>query len=76
MYQISVGNDFDPATSLNEFLRDSRRSMGTKYMCREGGCGLCVVMATRYDPVTKENESVAINSVSFLYFLSQATSLS
>jgi hypothetical protein len=38
-------------------------------MCREGGCGLCVVVATKLDPVTKKEESKAINSVRYFFFI-------
>ena len=45
-------------------MRDTRVSMGTKYMCREGGCGICVVMVTKKIPGTDAVEHLAINSVS------------
>lgn len=38
-------------------------------MCREGGCGLCVVMATKTNPLTGEEEHFAINSVCFFLLL-------
>ena len=60
---VLVGNEYDPATSLNEYMRRTRVSMGTKYMCREGGCGMCVVEAKLYDPVSKLKQSYSINSV-------------
>ncbi|WAR26952.1 XDH1-like protein [Mya arenaria] len=60
--EYTVDNSVNPATSLNEFLRDKRISMGTKYMCREGGCGLCVVMVTIINPASNKEEKHAINS--------------
>ncbi|KAL4224843.1 hypothetical protein ACF0H5_015539 [Mactra antiquata] len=60
--EYTVGNNYNAATSLNEFLREKRISTGTKYMCREGGCGLCVVMVTTYEPLRKKKESWATNS--------------
>lgn len=64
MIYFSVGNDYDPATSLNEYLRALRISMGTKYMCREGGCGTCVVDAKLFNVQTQSYVNYAINSVS------------
>ena len=38
-------------------------------MCREGGCGCCVVNVMRSDPVTKKDISMAVNSVGVNLYL-------
>ena len=50
--------------TLNEYIRDVALLKGTKVMCREGGCGCCVVGVTRKDLTTGGNRTLAINSVS------------
>ena len=32
-------------------------------MCREGGCGCCVVSVTRNDLITGNDATIAVNSV-------------
>ncbi len=51
-------------TRLVSWLREQPGFTGTKLMCGEGGCGCCVVAATRVDPVTEKETTIAINSVS------------
>ncbi|XP_047997536.1 probable aldehyde oxidase 4 [Leguminivora glycinivorella] len=41
----SVGCETSSDLSLLEYLRVRCELRGTKYMCREGGCGACVVAA-------------------------------
>nr|BAR64771.1 aldehyde oxidase [Ostrinia furnacalis] len=60
-YSLS-GSEVSPTTSLNEYLRDYLQLHGTKAMCREGGCGACIVAVARPHPVTKEKHTVAVNS--------------
>ncbi|CAH2057001.1 unnamed protein product, partial [Iphiclides podalirius] len=47
--QCSVGPDIDSDLSLNDYLRNYLNLRGTKYMCKEGGCGACVVAVTTVD---------------------------
>ncbi|XP_072949512.1 xanthine dehydrogenase/oxidase-like [Epargyreus clarus] len=41
--QCSVGHEVDSDVSLNDYLRCRLHLPGTKYMCKEGGCGSCIV---------------------------------
>ncbi|XP_071104762.1 uncharacterized protein [Haliotis cracherodii] len=58
----SVGNQYAAALSLNEFMRSQGVSYGTKVMCMEGGCGVCLVTTTLYDPITKAVQTYTVNS--------------
>lgn len=51
-------------TSLNTFLREYVSLTGTKFMCLEGGCGVCIVMVKGLHPVTHNEDIRAVNSVS------------
>ncbi|EFJ26415.1 hypothetical protein SELMODRAFT_97494 [Selaginella moellendorffii] len=55
-------SDVDPSMTLLEFLRCHTDLKGTKLGCGEGGCGACVVVASRYDASTDSVEEVSINS--------------
>ncbi|CAL4088500.1 unnamed protein product [Meganyctiphanes norvegica] len=48
----TVGPEVPPWTTLVDFIRERAKLPGTKYLCREGGCGVCTVVATRPDPLT------------------------
>lgn len=39
-----------PNTPLIDFLREVAHITGPKVLCREGGCGVCTVVATAPDP--------------------------
>ncbi|XP_046360648.2 indole-3-acetaldehyde oxidase-like isoform X2 [Haliotis rufescens] len=58
----TVGNQYAAALSLNEFMRSQGVSYGTKVMCMEGGCGVCLVTTTLYDPITKAVQTYTVNS--------------
>ncbi|XP_037826949.1 indole-3-acetaldehyde oxidase-like [Lucilia sericata] len=48
--------------TLNTFIRDYAGLPGTKFMCQEGGCGVCICVATGKHPVTGEIKTWAVNS--------------
>ncbi|XP_064601079.1 LOW QUALITY PROTEIN: xanthine dehydrogenase-like [Liolophura sinensis] len=60
--QYTAGNEHSATTSLNQFLRQNHVSFGTKFMCREGGCGCCTVAVMLTNPVDGKTESASINS--------------
>lgn len=49
----AVGPEVPPWTRLVDFIREVVKAPGTKALCREGGCGVCTVVATAPD---HENE--------------------
>nr|UOL49143.1 aldehyde oxidase/xanthine dehydrogenase [Chelidonium majus] len=52
----------DPSTTVLEFLRTQTRFTGTKLSCGEGGCGACVVLLSKYDPVLDKVEDFKVSS--------------
>ncbi|KAK4482767.1 hypothetical protein RD792_009935 [Penstemon davidsonii] len=54
--------EIDPSTTLLEFLRSRTRFKSVKLGCGEGGCGACVVLLTKYDPVLKQVENITVSS--------------
>lgn len=57
-------NDVPVDTSLAVFVRNHAMLTGTKQMCREAGCGACIVMVKGGYPATKKDDIRAVNSVS------------
>ncbi|CAH4031683.1 unnamed protein product [Pieris brassicae] len=45
----SAGSEVDSDETLNDYLRKRLNLRGTKYMCKEGVCGACIVVATAPD---------------------------
>lgn len=54
--------EIDPSTTLLHFLRSKTRFKSAKLSCGEGGCGACVVLLSKYDPVLKQVEDFSISS--------------
>ncbi|XP_001654510.2 xanthine dehydrogenase [Aedes aegypti] len=52
-------------TSLGTFIRKNAQLSGTKMVCREGGCGSCIVNLNGEHPVSRERQSWAVNSCLF-----------
>lgn len=50
-------------TMLVDYVRDVANLKGTKVMCREGGCGACLVNAKVIDPKTGSEITKSVNSV-------------
>ena len=63
---FTAGNEFSASTTLNDFLRQKRVSMGTKVMCKQGGCGICIVEAKMSLGTSPRKVSAAVNSVSLV----------
>jgi len=51
-----------PETRLIDYIRDNAKLTGTKYMCREGGCGACVVTVRNKLPNSENVVTRAVNS--------------
>ena len=62
--RFAAGNEFSASATLNDFLRQKRVSMGTKVMCKQGGCGICIVEAKMLLGSSPNKVSAAVNSVS------------
>ena len=60
----STDTKLSPESRLVDYIRDEAGLKGTKWNCREGGCGACVVSVRTKDPKTGEDIVRAVNSVS------------
>ncbi|XP_028176684.1 xanthine dehydrogenase 1-like [Ostrinia furnacalis] len=60
--QFEVTGKYGPDVSLNEFIRNVAELRGTKAMCHEGGCGICIVAVRAALPPTNEIRTFAVNS--------------
>ncbi|KAK7276560.1 hypothetical protein RIF29_17703 [Crotalaria pallida] len=52
----------DPSTTLLHFLRSQTPFKSVKLGCGEGGCGACVVLISKYDPVLDRVEDFTASS--------------
>ncbi|XP_014098505.3 uncharacterized protein [Bactrocera oleae] len=48
--------------TLNTFIREHVGLSGTKFMCQEGGCGVCVCVVTGKHPITGNVRTWTVNS--------------
>lgn len=64
-YVLVSTSEVTPETTLNEYLRNYEYLRGTKFMCREGGCGVCIVAVSTIDSLTKRRTLFSVNSVIF-----------
>ncbi|XP_022153774.1 indole-3-acetaldehyde oxidase-like [Momordica charantia] len=60
-FQLSAST-IDPSVTLLHFLRYHTCFKSPKPGCAEGGCGACVVVLSKYDPVLDKVESFAVSS--------------
>ncbi|GBP49388.1 Xanthine dehydrogenase [Eumeta japonica] len=58
----SVGSEVDSDKTLVDYIRRELNLTGTKVMCREAGCGACVVAVTAPDPLTGQLKTFSANS--------------
>lgn len=60
-----VGPEVSKTMTLVDFLREQVKLPGTKVLCREGGCGVCTVVATAPDPEHEgAYKTFSVNAVS------------
>ncbi|OIW04149.1 hypothetical protein TanjilG_00709 [Lupinus angustifolius] len=52
----------EPSTTLIQFLRSQTPFKSVKLGCAEGGCGACVVLISKYDPVLDRVEDFTASS--------------
>ncbi|XP_045518198.1 xanthine dehydrogenase/oxidase-like [Pieris brassicae] len=60
--EYKVGGEYPIDFTLNEFIRTVVDLRGTKVMCRQGGCGACIVTVKASTPPTNEIKTFAVNS--------------
>ncbi|XP_041981242.1 xanthine dehydrogenase-like [Aricia agestis] len=61
--QCSVGCEVDSTVTLLDYLRQNLELRGTKYMCREGGCGACIVSAAKCPGDTPQSVNACLVSI-------------
>ncbi|XP_022822065.1 indole-3-acetaldehyde oxidase-like [Spodoptera litura] len=60
--KCSAGSEFTVDLTLNQYIRQYGELRGTKYMCKEGGCGVCVVNVRAHAAGTQEYTTFSVNS--------------
>ncbi|CAK1549450.1 unnamed protein product [Leptosia nina] len=56
-----AGSEVESDETLNDFIRNRLNLRGTKYMCKEGGCGICIVSVAAPDS-NGQRRSFSVNS--------------
>ncbi|WKA11528.1 hypothetical protein VitviT2T_029019 [Vitis vinifera] len=51
-----------PSTTVLEFLRSHTPFKGPKLSCGEGGCGACVVLLSKYNPILDQLDDCTVSS--------------
>ncbi|VVC94633.1 unnamed protein product [Leptidea sinapis] len=59
---VNIDGKYSPDMSLNEYIRTVADLRGTKVMCQEGGCGICIVSVKAAAPPTYEQRIFSVNS--------------
>ncbi|KAL3518742.1 hypothetical protein ACH5RR_021331 [Cinchona calisaya] len=60
--KFEVATGIEPSVTLLEFLRSHTRFKSAKLGCGEGGCGACVVMLSKHNPVLDQVEDFTVSS--------------
>ncbi|KAK9022104.1 hypothetical protein V6N11_002397 [Hibiscus sabdariffa] len=60
-FQLSE-SDVHPSITLLEFLRSRTPFKSVKLGCGEGGCGACIVLLSKYDPVLDQVKDSTVSS--------------
>ncbi|KAG2311237.1 hypothetical protein Bca4012_025688 [Brassica carinata] len=55
-------SSIDPSTTLIDFLRNKTPFKSVKLGCGEGGCGACVVLLSKYDPLLEKVDDFTVSS--------------
>ncbi|XP_013620289.1 PREDICTED: indole-3-acetaldehyde oxidase-like isoform X1 [Brassica oleracea var. oleracea] len=55
-------SSIDPSTTLVDFLRNKTLFKSVKLGCGEGGCGACVVLLSKYDPLLEKVDDFTVSS--------------
>ncbi|CAH8362354.1 unnamed protein product [Eruca vesicaria subsp. sativa] len=55
-------SSIDPSTTLIDFLRSKTPFKSVKLGCGEGGCGACIVLLSKYDPILKNVDDFTVSS--------------
>lgn len=76
-HTYTVGPEVPSGTRLVDFLRHKIQLVGTKTLCREGGCGLCTVVATVPDHETPgRTKTISVQACQALLYSCHGWSIS
>ncbi|XP_067645565.1 uncharacterized protein [Eurosta solidaginis] len=60
-YSVDLSS-LPPDITLNTFIREHAMLTATKFMCLEGGCGVCICVVRAKHPATGDTRTWAVNS--------------